>query len=191
MKKTDKTKPEKIPSKRDRVAKKIDDVVKVPKLPKLKKGSTLVEVFASDVEKPTKAAKKKTRDSKRTIVTGSIDVATEGQAVEHDLDEANKRCVKTARRLIEAESNLKTERKHCRDVVSASEVALKEAIERTIESSEDLDAWRKGVVSAWQESEEAIAGMDAVCDPIADDVKALRKALREQITNIDQLGLRF
>ena len=181
MKKQKTEKAEKIPSKRDRVTKKFDDAIKVPKLPKKKKtGGTLVEILGSD--EPKKRGRKKAQAS---------DADTQHAVVAHDMEEANKRCVKTARKLIASEAELKAERKRCRAIVESCEVVLKEAIEMPCDGNAELDAWRKSVVVAWQENEEAIAGMGAVCDPIAADVKALKNALREQISNIDQLGLRF
>lgn len=110
--------------------------------------------------------------------------------------ETKERITKQVKRLISTEDKLSKRRKHWNDQVAAGRANVKEVIEEPFDEKERgepelLNSWRDRVVVAWQGLEESRAGRENEMKDLTAEVRALRKAIREQVQNMNQVGLPF
>ncbi len=150
----------------------------------LPKGSKKPKVEKPKVEKPPKAAP--TRGQKfATTIKEKLGKAS---------GETKERIVSLVKKVVKKEDETKERRSYWKDRVAQLRVAHKEIIEEPFNDTEREDAtlvvnWRDRVITSHQELEESRAGRDNEMKDLNGDLRALKKQVREDVQNMNQLGL--
>ena len=108
--------------------------------------------------------------------------------------QAKERVISTARQLVSREQHLVKLREKYKTEKARINATVKEKMERALSAApkpSELAAWRNDLVVAWQRKIEVEEFAKEQLAVAGTDVKVLRRKLKEQIENVDQMEMQF